>query len=47
MLIHAVTPNSVGPLVAWQQEDGVRALNVAEKPRVKADNILTKAYVCF
>lgn len=31
MLQHAVTPNSVGSLVAWQQEDGVHAFTIEEK----------------
>lgn len=31
MLQHVVTPNSVGPLVAWQQEDGVHVFTVKVK----------------
>lgn len=31
MLQHAVTPNSVGAVVAWQQEDGVHAFTVEVK----------------
>lgn len=38
MLQHAVIPNSVGALVAWQQEDEVHVCIVEVKPRVKADN---------
>lgn len=31
MLQHALTPNSVGSLVAWQQEAGVHAFTIGEK----------------
>lgn len=31
MLQHAVTPNTVGALVAWQQEDGVHVFTVKVK----------------
>lgn len=45
MLQHAVTPNSVGSLVAWQQEDGVHAFTIEEKLGGEADDsILTEAY---
>lgn len=48
MLQHAVTPNSVGSLVAWQQEDGVHVFTVEEKPRLNADDgVLTEAYGCL
>lgn len=31
MIQHAVTPNSVGASVAWQQEDGVHVFTVEVK----------------
>lgn len=38
MLQHAVTPNSVGSLVAWQQEDRVHVSAVEENPRLNDDD---------
>lgn len=48
MLQHAVTPNSVGSLVAWQQEDRVHVSTVEENPRLNDDDsILLEAYRGF
>lgn len=49
MLQHALTPNSVGSLVAWQQEAGVHAFTVEGKKKGGKKSrggglILTEAY---